>query len=122
MHCDGCVIEVFVMLQLCGSSSWIIPLGLAMPYLWRLFQCIRVYRDTGNQGQVGCRSSVSCLTLPCNGITVSWIFQVASSYQACAEKTAIVWLHPHSGRPCLAQPRADRLTNVSHSKCSSSML
>ena len=23
-----------------------------MPYLWRLFQCIRVYRDTGNQGQV----------------------------------------------------------------------
>ena len=39
-------------LQLCGSSSWIIPLGLAMPYLWRLFQCIRVYKDTGNQGQV----------------------------------------------------------------------
>lgn len=38
--------------QICGSSSWIIPLGLAMPYLWRLFQCIRVYKDTGNHGQV----------------------------------------------------------------------
>ena len=33
--------------QVCGSSSWIIPLGLALPYAWRLCQCIRVYRDTG---------------------------------------------------------------------------
>ncbi|KAK9908550.1 hypothetical protein WJX75_009555 [Coccomyxa subellipsoidea] len=33
--------------QVCGSSSWIIPLGLALPYFFRLCQCIRVYRDTG---------------------------------------------------------------------------
>ena len=116
MHCEGCMIEILVMLQLCGSSSWIIPLGLAMPYLWRLFQCIRVYRDTGNQGQVGCRSSVLCLIRPCACMASPCLetFQVASSYQACTEKTAIVWLHPlrtsHLERPCLAQPRADRLT------------
>ena len=103
-------------LQLCGSSSWIIPLGLAMPYLWRLFQCIRVYRDTGNQGQVGCRSSVSCLILPCTCMAspCPGTFQVASSYQACLRKTAIDRLQScdsfQLGSPRLAQSRADRLT------------
>ena len=36
---------------MCGGSSWIIPLGLALPYIWRLAQCIRVYRDTGAKPQ-----------------------------------------------------------------------
>jgi hypothetical protein len=39
------------MLQVCGSSSWIIPAGLSLPYIWRLCQCIRTWKDTGNTGQ-----------------------------------------------------------------------
>ena len=38
--------------QVCGSSSWILPLGLALPYAWRLAQCLRVYRDTGARPQL----------------------------------------------------------------------
>ena len=30
----------------CTPSSWIIPVVLALPYLWRLLQCVRVYQDT----------------------------------------------------------------------------
>lgn len=37
--------------QMCGSSSWIIPAGLSLPYVWRLCQCLRTWRDTGNTGQ-----------------------------------------------------------------------
>jgi hypothetical protein len=50
--------------QVCGSSSWIIPLGLALPYFFRLCQCIRVYRDTGVRANV---SPIPCpfqLALP----------------------------------------------------------
>lgn len=36
---------------MCGSSSWIIPAGLSLPYIWRLCQCVRTWRDTGNTGQ-----------------------------------------------------------------------
>ena len=36
----------------CGDVSWLIPIGLAMPYFWRLCQCIRVYKDTGNKQQL----------------------------------------------------------------------
>ena len=39
--------------QMCDDSSYIIPLGLALPYAWRLVQCIRVYLDTGARPQVG---------------------------------------------------------------------
>ena len=39
-------------MQVCGSSSWILPLGLALPYAWRLAQCLRVYRDTGARPQL----------------------------------------------------------------------
>lgn len=49
-----------------------------------------------------------------HGLTMSWNSPGSFQLPACAEKTAIVWLHPlktsHLGRPCLAQPRADRLT------------
>ena len=38
--------------QACGNSSWLIPLGLSLPYLWRFCQCIRVNKDTGNRGQL----------------------------------------------------------------------
>lgn len=37
---------------MCGSSSWIIPAGLSLPYAWRLCQCIRTWRDTGNTAQL----------------------------------------------------------------------
>ena len=33
--------------QVCGNSSWLIPLGLSLPYAWRFCQCLRVYKDTG---------------------------------------------------------------------------
>ena len=36
---------------MCGSSSWIIPAGLSLPYVWRLCQCLRTWKDTGNTGQ-----------------------------------------------------------------------
>jgi len=38
--------------QMCGSASLILPLGLALPYAWRLAQCLRVYRDTGARPQL----------------------------------------------------------------------
>ena len=39
-------------LQVCGSSSWLIAFTLCLPYAWRLCQCIRVYRDTGARPQL----------------------------------------------------------------------
>lgn len=41
-----------MLLQMCGSSSWIIPAGLSLPYAWRLCQCIRTWSDTGNKSQL----------------------------------------------------------------------
>lgn len=38
--------------QRCGSASLVIPVGLALPYFWRLIQCIRVFVDTGARPQV----------------------------------------------------------------------
>ncbi|ONM32888.1 EXS, C-terminal [Zea mays] len=32
--------------SICGSHSVAIPLVLMLPYLWRLFQCLRQYKDT----------------------------------------------------------------------------
>ena len=36
----------------CSDASWIIPLGLALPYVWRLVQCVRVFLDTGARPQL----------------------------------------------------------------------
>ena len=36
----------------CSDASWTIPIGLALPYAWRLCQCVRVYLDTGNRQQL----------------------------------------------------------------------
>ncbi|KAK9813520.1 hypothetical protein WJX73_004163 [Symbiochloris irregularis] len=38
--------------QVCGNASWLIPLGLSLPYAWRLLQCLRVYTDTGARPQL----------------------------------------------------------------------
>lgn len=38
--------------QICGNASILIPLGLSLPYLWRLLQCLRVYNDTGARPQL----------------------------------------------------------------------
>jgi len=32
--------------SVCGSHSVAIPMCLVLPYLWRLLQCLRQYRDT----------------------------------------------------------------------------
>ena len=39
-------------MQICGNASVLIPLGLSLPYLWRLMQCLRVYNDTGARPQL----------------------------------------------------------------------
>jgi hypothetical protein len=39
-------------LQACSDASFVIPLGLAAPYAWRLVQCLRVYADTGAKPQL----------------------------------------------------------------------
>jgi hypothetical protein len=38
--------------SLCTDISWTIPTGIALPYVWRFMQCIRVYRETGNKQQL----------------------------------------------------------------------
>ena len=38
--------------NVCNDSSWIIPAGLALPYAWRLVQCLRVHADTGAKAQL----------------------------------------------------------------------
>lgn len=35
--------------SVCGSHSVAIPLVLVLPYLFRLFQCLRQYKDTGEK-------------------------------------------------------------------------
>ena len=44
--------RVCPVLKVCGSSSWLIAFTLCLPYVWRLCQCIRVYRDTGARPQL----------------------------------------------------------------------
>ena len=34
------------------GRAWLVPLFLALPYLWRLLQCISVYFETGNRSQL----------------------------------------------------------------------
>jgi uncharacterized integral membrane protein len=38
--------------DVCDDASWVIPAGLALPYLWRLLQCLRVHADTGAKPQL----------------------------------------------------------------------
>lgn len=38
--------------DVCNDASWVIPAGLALPYLWRLMQCLRVHADTGAKTQL----------------------------------------------------------------------
>lgn len=35
--------------SVCGSHSVAIPVVLVLPYLFRLFQCLRQYKDTGEK-------------------------------------------------------------------------
>jgi hypothetical protein len=54
-HCRACLPSFPYCLpcpQACSDASFIIPLGLAAPYAWRLVQCIRVYLDTGARPQL----------------------------------------------------------------------
>lgn len=36
----------------CSDASWVIPAGLALPYAWRLVQCLRVHAETGARPQL----------------------------------------------------------------------
>jgi hypothetical protein len=38
--------------QVCSDGSLLLPLGLALPYAWRLVQCLRVWADTGARPQL----------------------------------------------------------------------
>jgi hypothetical protein len=38
--------------DVCNDASWVIPAGLALPYLWRFLQCLRVHADTGAKPQL----------------------------------------------------------------------
>jgi len=38
--------------EACSDASWILPFGLALPYTWRLMQCLRVHADTGARSQL----------------------------------------------------------------------
>ena len=38
--------------DVCNDASWVIPAGLALPYFWRLVQCLRVHADTGAKPQL----------------------------------------------------------------------
>ncbi|KAJ8449997.1 hypothetical protein Cgig2_029359 [Carnegiea gigantea] len=38
--------------SVCGSHSVMIPLVLVLPYLFRLFQCLRQYKDTGEKSSL----------------------------------------------------------------------
>ena len=76
-----------------AAARWIIPLGLALPYAWRLAQCIRVYRDTGARPQVpdasfGSPSSfcVDHAWPPCAGHT-----QKDHSHASCCCVNRVLW-------------------------------
>lgn len=49
---SGPISDAESMHALCSDISWTIPLAIALPYAWRFFQCVRVYRETGNQQQL----------------------------------------------------------------------
>lgn len=38
--------------SVCGSHSIAIPVVLVLPYLFRFFQCIRQYKDTGERSSL----------------------------------------------------------------------
>ena len=43
---SGPISDTGSMHALCTDISWTIPLAIALPYAWRFFQCVRVYRET----------------------------------------------------------------------------
>lgn len=48
-HMQVATIAWFEADSVCGSHSVAIPLVLVLPYLFRLFQCLRQYKDTGEK-------------------------------------------------------------------------
>jgi len=46
MHMQVATIAWFEADSVCGSHSVAIPIVLVLPYLFRLFQCLRQYKDT----------------------------------------------------------------------------
>ncbi|KAM5580710.1 SPX and EXS domain-containing protein 5 [Rosa sericea] len=49
LHRQVATIAWFEADSVCGSHSVAIPLVLVLPYLFRLFQCLRQYKDTGER-------------------------------------------------------------------------
>lgn len=52
MHRQVATIAWFEADSVCGSHSVMIPLVLVLPYLFRLFQCLRQYKDTGEKSSL----------------------------------------------------------------------
>ncbi|CAH9141357.1 unnamed protein product [Cuscuta epithymum] len=46
VHCQVATIAWFEADSVCGSHSVAIPIVLVLPYFFRLFQCLRQYKDT----------------------------------------------------------------------------
>lgn len=47
--------------SVCGSHSVAIPMVLVLPYIWRLLQCLRQYKDTREKN---CLFNGNCLRSP----------------------------------------------------------
>ncbi|KAL9274944.1 SPX and EXS domain-containing protein [Drosera capensis] len=52
LHGQVATIAWFEADSVCGSHSVAIPLVLVLPYIFRLFQCLRQYKDTGEKSSV----------------------------------------------------------------------
>ncbi|XP_062009504.1 uncharacterized protein LOC133726059 isoform X2 [Rosa rugosa] len=52
LHRQVATIAWFEADSVCGSHSVAIPLVLVLPYLFRLFQCLRQYKDTGERSSL----------------------------------------------------------------------
>ena len=62
-HVQVATIAWFEADSVCGSHSVAIPLVLVLPYLFRFFQCLRQYKDTGEKTTLLNGKILACSTL-----------------------------------------------------------
>ena len=88
----------------CSDASFIIPLGLAMPYAWRLVQCLRVFLDTGARPQIFNAIKYSTtfpVRLPAPGSPGGWLHSrgLPSAYPVSGQRA-----HTWVGAGCIRGP------------------
>lgn len=71
----------------CDQLPWLVPVLSALPFLWRLAQCIRVYRDTGAIPQLF-NALKYCTALP--PLMLAWMMKRAPA--VAGEDWAHTWL------------------------------